>query len=99
MGTDMNGKPAPVINKRKREGIQLCKVYDPAKPPKWRRAIFERKLDCYRCLARIKDGKAELITSTGLPHWNVGHIARELENAALLSKRLDNIVLDGESSS
>lgn len=90
-------KAGPVVNKRKREGIQLCKVYDPAKPPKWEEAYFEPKRNGYRCIARIKDAKAELLTSTGLPHWNVDHIKAELENAAKHhSEHCDNIVLDGE---
>ena len=96
MGTDLNGKTAPVINKRKREGIQLCKVYDLAKPPKWRRAIFEAKFDGYRCIAKIKEGKAELLTSTGLPHWNVDYIREDLEELACVYPFYDNTVFDGE---
>jgi ATP-dependent DNA ligase len=90
-------KPGPVVNKRKREGIQLCKIFDPAKPPAWRQFIVERKLDCYRGIARVKDKKAEVLTSTGLPHWNVQHIIDLLEYSANRSPKIcNNIVLDGE---
>jgi ATP-dependent DNA ligase len=90
-------KAGPVVNKRKREGIQLCKVYDPAKPPKWEEAYFEPKRNGYRCIARVKEGKAELLTSTGLPHWNVDHIKADLEKAAAVCPVVcDDIMLDGE---
>lgn len=89
-------KPAPVVVKRKREGIQLCKVYDPAKPPKWKSAVYEAKFDGYRCLAHVKDGKAELLTSTGLPHYNVRFIQEHLEVAAAAHGFCDNVVYDGE---
>jgi len=90
-------KPGPVVNKRKREGIQLCKVYDPAKPPKWEEAFFEPKRNGYRCITLVQNGKAELLTSTGLPHWNVDHIRAELEKAAVLyPATCDNTMLDGE---
>ena len=89
-------KPGPVVIKRKREGIALCKVYDPEKPPKWKHVIFEPKFDGYRCIAVVRDGKATLLTSTGLPHWNVRYIQRQLEATAAATISGDNIALDGE---
>ena len=90
-------KPGPVVVKRKREGIALCKVFDPVKPPKWKSVVLEPKFDGYRCIARIKDGHVELFTSTGLPHRNVDHIIDQLEAAARENPNFcDNIVLDGE---
>lgn len=90
-------KPGPVVVRRKREGIQLCKVYDPEKPPKgWTWVYFEPKEDGYRCPAHIKNGKAELLTSTGLPHHNVRFIQAQLEAAAAAYESCDDIVLDGE---
>jgi ATP-dependent DNA ligase len=90
-------KPEPVIKKRKREGIQLCKFYNPNKPPNWTKVIIERKLDCYRCIAIVRDGKAQTLTSTGLPHWNTNFILSDLEDAAASEPWIcDNIVLDGE---
>ena len=94
---DLVVKPGPVVVRRQREGIQLCKVYDPEKPPKgWTWVYFEPKEDGYRCPAHIKDGKAELLTSTGLPHWNVRFIQAQLEAAAALYESCNDIVLDGE---
>jgi bifunctional non-homologous end joining protein LigD len=89
-------KPGPVVIKRKREGIALCKVFDPEKPPKWKQIIFEPKFDGYRCLARVANGVATLLTSTGLPHWNVDHIKQQLEDAVAIDGGFDNVVLDGE---
>ena len=95
--TPIVAKPGPVVVRRKREGIQLCKVYDPAKPPKWTSVYFEPKFDGYRCLMTVQNGRATALTSTGLPHWNVNHILCQVENAA---KRFpifcDNVMLDGE---
>lgn len=87
----------PVVNKRKREGIQLCKVYEPGKKLKFSDVILEPKLDGYRCIARVENKTARLLTSTGLPHNNVDHIIDQLEAAAAeYPHYCDNIVLDGE---
>ena len=89
-------KAGPVVNKRPREGVQLCQVYKPAKPPKWDLVCFEPKRNGNRCRAEIRAGKATLLSSTGLPHWNVQHIINELETAASLDPVCNNIMLDGE---
>ena len=49
-------KAGPVVNKRKRQGLQLCNVFNPVKPPKWGQVILEPKLDGYRCIARVENG-------------------------------------------
>ena len=89
-------KAGPVVNRRKREGLQLCNVFNPAKPPKWKLAIFEPKFNGYRCSARIKDGKVQTLTSTQLPHWNTIYLIEDLEMAAAESSICNNIVIDGE---
>ena len=48
----------PVVVRRKREGIQLCKVYDPKKPPKFREVYLEPKLDGIRGIVVVKIGRA-----------------------------------------
>ena len=89
-------KPGPVVNKRKCEGLMLCNVFKPEKPPKWDSVIFEQKFDGYRCIAIIRDGVASLLTSTGIPHWNTRFIKNQLEAAAVMDSRCNNVVLDGE---
>ena len=87
----------PVVVRRKREGIQLCKVYDPKKPPKFREVYLEPKLDGIRGIVVVKDGKAIAYSSTGLPHYNVGHILKIFEESAVLYPALvDNRTFDGE---
>jgi ATP-dependent DNA ligase len=90
-------KAGPVVNKRKRQGLQLCNVFNPVKPPKWVQVILEPKLDGYRCIARVENGKATLLTSTQLPYGpNVRFIVEQREAAAAKYPGCDNIVLDGE---
>lgn len=90
-------KPGPVVNRRKRQGLQLCNVYNPAKPPKWAQVILEPKLDGYRCIARVESGTATLWTSTQLPYGpNVRYLVEQLETAAKRYPACDNLVLDGE---
>ena len=90
-------KAGPVVNKRPREGVQLCQVYKPAKPPAWDLVCFEPKRNGNRCRVEIHDGKAVLLSSTGLPHWNVQHIIDELETTARNNPGFrGNIMLDGE---
>jgi ATP-dependent DNA ligase len=87
----------PVVVRRKREGIQLCKVYDPKKPPKFREVYLEPKLDGIRGIVVVKDGKAIAYSSTGLLHYNVGHILKIFEESAVLYPALvDNRTFDGE---
>lgn len=90
-------KPGPVVTKRKRQGLQLCNVFNPAKPPKWAQVVLEPKVDGYRCLARVENGKASLLTSTQMPFGpNVRVIVEQLERAAAQDEVCDNFVLDGE---
>jgi ATP-dependent DNA ligase len=90
-------KAGPVVVKRPREGIQLCQVYKPAKPPAWDLVCFEPKRNGNRCRIEIHDGKAVLLSSTGLPHWNVQHIIDELETSAMKWPDVcGNVMLDGE---
>lgn len=85
----------PVVNKRKREGIQLCKVYEPGKL-KFKHFFLEPKFDGIRGILSVRDGKAEALTSTGLPVYNVGHILQAFEQAARNYGSIDNRVFDGE---
>lgn len=89
-------KPAPVVVKRPREGVQLCQVYKPSKPPKWNLICFEPKRNGNRCRVEIHDGKVALLSSTGLTHYNVQHIINELESAAAVFPTCNNVMLDGE---
>lgn len=90
-------KKGPVVNKRPREGVQLCQVFHPDRPPKWSLVCFEPKLNGNRCRTEIRNGKAILLSSTGLPHYNVQHIIDELETTVKNNPGFrESIMLDGE---
>lgn len=84
-------KPGPVVVKRKREGIQLCKVYEPGKKTNPKRFYMEPKFDGIRGIVIVRNGQVEALTSTGLPVYNVDHI-----KAALQSAGVEGYVFDGE---
>jgi ATP-dependent DNA ligase len=90
-------KSAPVVVKRKREGIQLCKVYQPGKKANPKKFLMEPKFDGIRGIVIVRDGFVEALTSTGLPVYNVDHIKNMLFIASRQNPELiNNRVLDGE---
>lgn len=102
MSTEPIVKPGPVVVKRKREGIQLCLVYEPGKKTNPKHFYMEPKFDGIRGIVIIRNNSAgqvtvEALTSTGLPVYNVGHIKDALAAAALANPQIvNNRVLDGE---